>query len=1421
MPQGSIDVTARIIPDTSLLAQQLRSLERSGALNFSPKLDGQGFSAPLGRITGDVGKFESSLSAANQRVITFGASVGIIYGTVRAFRDLVGSVIEVDKALKQLNAIYGLSQSQLQKFSEGLFNVARQTGQTFKITAEAATEFSRQGLSAAETLKRTRDALILVRLSGLDTGEAVQQLTAILNGFNKTGYDSTTVINKLTAVDQSYAVSARDLVGALSRVGSVAQQAGTSFEQMLGLVTAAKQITGRDGPLIGNALSTIFTRLGRSTTMDQLNQLGVATKDLAGNLRPAYDVLKDLAVAYQGFTQQQQNQVAQLAAGVFRVNQFKALMTDLAHVEGIAAQATQTASNARDTAIQRNAAYNQSISALATNLGTSIKEISADFGQLAFGNFLKGGLNFGQKIADVLKPDSEKGGESVGRFFGEGIAKGIGNVLTGPVLGIALAVLAKIIASTGKTLIGDISKQLNFNQISVKEAELQTGINALIAKGTQAEQARFLATSNTVRQEEILVGILNRQIQAYTALGARGAALGEQLALSGEATAIQQVGRRIMKTGRFAGGYIPGAIGAESNAIAQGVGGATSSAKPVVISDFNFGGGQRGAIVANTSEYLVPHFAGGSAIFNREMINKYGIPPGAKPIAAEGYIPNFAGGFGGRNPVSGRFMSASERRLIEIINTGKNPLTGRFVSALERESAENQLLNILFEQEFARNTISSSQVFGGRRISIAETKRRINAAQRSAIIPYEQEFATVAPSFERSNISESLAQEADRLEKEFYRNIKRKALSPQNNLIDKYRKQQNILAREAKFRNIALGGAFIAPFVGGFVEPTANAFGINTGGGTTGGKITGGVSGALQGVGIGGLFGPEGAVAGAIIGGFIGLLGKATKSLEEFAKETENINNQRGSEVETINKVQAAYANFIQAQKSGDVKETLAYQKEYTSALKQLPLNSPVIAALKSGNIEQLGKVSEEEISKLVNAQTASNVALQLRDGVTDNKSLVGGFASILQGGKIGREDVEKAFAFANESNLPQIRTTVGPYGTTVQSESDIKKQQAYAAAFSSFLGKFNKELEGVTIPFNSISKASFALVSAMQQVRQAEELEAKAKKDAAKPGLSEEAFLSNAPLQSLNQLASLSKFPFAGGRLISREQRGNVEYNAIEELIKSADVKPENLQAVSPELYNRRQTSRYYNQRGNLLNTATEFLTNSLNLPRYQYYNPSTRNFNEQNIIGSLTRLKGGPNQTLAPEADFLLKQITALGNTQYNLSQNPNTARGVLGGALAGSINGIQVGSPSVGYAGTDPVMETNRKMVKDLQDILTKTQNTVMKVVIDVSGNVNLLAGNATETHNVEEFKKDVAAAFEKYYGEILEAKRAVAKLQKNPLPPTQPSKNIIRPGNNTSSKTFLPFIGAFVEPQSSSLPSSNTPTQNDKGFYTIKH
>lgn len=613
--------------------------------NLAGSLDrAVGKSAAIKGLSGDLRGFEQQLDRANRRVLAFGASASIVYGTVRAFKALVATGIEVEKSLSSINSIFQLTSRELDSFGKDLFNVARQTSQSFRETAKAAEEFSRQGLTAAETAKRTRDAMLLVRLTGLETTKAVDLLTAAMNTFGKTGSDTTKILNQLVAVDQRFAVSAKDIANAIARAGSVIDDSNVSLEQFSGLVTAARQITSRDGATIGNSLKTIFTRLERSTTLDQLEALGVAVRDASGNARNALDVFKEVADSYRTLNREQQNQVAELGAGVYQINQFKALLLDLGKANGIAAQATNAAANATNEALIRNAALNDTLASSIQNLQTSATQAAAAVGELTIaptlGGLVKGATLMTDLFANVKGSGDTKAAEDFGAYIGESVLKGLGNVLAGPGSVYLARALGGAVFRTAKDAIGDVRQAAGFvgpTGRDMRQPELTSlkTVNALLDGATAKERARFIAAKTVADQEAIIVGLLDAQIA-------------RQAKLAGQAASTGGAGLRGGASGRFpraAGGFLPEALSAERSAINAGVGGAPASARPVYLPGFNRGNGQRG-IVANSSEWMVPGAAGG-AIYNREMIQRFGLPPGATPVAAGGFVPNAAGGMRG------------------------------------------------------------------------------------------------------------------------------------------------------------------------------------------------------------------------------------------------------------------------------------------------------------------------------------------------------------------------------------------------------------------------------------------------------------------------------------------------------------------------------------------------------------------------------------------------------------------------------------------------------------------------------------------------------------------------------------------------------------------------------------------------------
>jgi len=629
------------LQNATQLQQQIQNAVNSVKLN----LGGSGgsralnsLSQPLGRLTGQADQFTKSLDAANARVLAFGASVGVLNVLSNAFKALVQSTIDVEKTLTDISVVFGKSSGEIKDFGKGIFTVAKQTGQSFQEVSRAALEFSRQGLTLEDTLSRTNDALILTRLTGLDTAKAVQGLTATINSFSKEALTSAEIVNKLASVDQKFAVSASDLTEALSRSASVAQNAGVNFDELIGIITSLQANTSRGGAVIGNSIKTIFTRIQRPEVLKDLKDLGVAVKDVkTDKLLSASQILKNLAGNVKALGQIQKSDIFEEVAGGFQINQLQALLGDLAGAQSTATKAQQVATGATNEAYLANEKLNQTISALINNSVEGLRELGATLGDLGIADSIKNALGAVNGFIEAVQGLME--GEGLGAQLAQGLVKGIGSVLSGPGLALFGVVISKLIFDLGKFAVQGLKTFLGIGKAASEQKALQEAIVTTLSRNSalQAQINKF--QGNAVAQASILAGIYNQQEASLKRQNAIAAGMTSVLfdqGLRAGPQGLNQTGRR-----RAAGGYLPSAEAAD---VSRGVGGASPSAQVVSIPNFAFGNGQRGTMVANTSEYIVPNYAnGGSAIFNQDMARSMGLPAGAQKIrAAGGYVPNFA-----------------------------------------------------------------------------------------------------------------------------------------------------------------------------------------------------------------------------------------------------------------------------------------------------------------------------------------------------------------------------------------------------------------------------------------------------------------------------------------------------------------------------------------------------------------------------------------------------------------------------------------------------------------------------------------------------------------------------------------------------------------------------------------------------------
>jgi TP901 family phage tail tape measure protein len=461
----------------------------------------------LGRITGQASEFQKSLDASTARVFAFGATTSIINGINQSFKKLIGTTITVQAKLTEINSILGAGAAEFNAYRNSIFKVAKTTGQSFQTVADGAAELARQGLGAAESAKRLEAALILTRISGLGAQQSVKALTAAMNGFTSAGLTAEQVVNKIVAVDTAFAVSAQDLADGFSRAGSTAEDAGVSFDELLGLITAVEQRTARGGAVIGNAFKSIFTRLSRGSTIEDLKALGV---EIDANqtgvqklqaLSKALEQVADPTVA---------SQIKELAGGVFQINVVSAALKDLGSDASIFARATETGLNATNEATKKNTELNKTLLAQINSLTASITSFAEKLGSITFGPLLENLVSLATTLSEGLDNalDPEKGNK-----FIQGIFKVIGNFISGPGLAIFSIAFVKIFKTVIKFAKDGFKAVMEIGSAAERIKQIEGGLIGLLQKDEDLRNKLLSTTVTQAEKEQAVISAIQRENQ--------------------------------------------------------------------------------------------------------------------------------------------------------------------------------------------------------------------------------------------------------------------------------------------------------------------------------------------------------------------------------------------------------------------------------------------------------------------------------------------------------------------------------------------------------------------------------------------------------------------------------------------------------------------------------------------------------------------------------------------------------------------------------------------------------------------------------------------------------------------------------------------------------------------------------------------
>lgn len=281
----------------------------------------------------------SKLFNTFQNTVRWGITASIFETASNSVGRAVEYMKDLDRSLNDIRIVSGYSADDMNKFAESANKAAQALGQTTTAYTDASLIYIQQGKNLEESKKLADLTLKTANVTGQATAEVSEQLTSIMNGYKVAVDDMESVVDKFAKVAAVGASDMEELATAASKVASTANALGVDENQLVSQLSTIISVTRQAPENVGNAMKTIYARLGDLQLGDTLEdgttvgQIGDALKKVDiniqtanGDLRNMGEVIEELMGKWGELTTAEQQALAVKLAGKYQYNNLIALL---------------------------------------------------------------------------------------------------------------------------------------------------------------------------------------------------------------------------------------------------------------------------------------------------------------------------------------------------------------------------------------------------------------------------------------------------------------------------------------------------------------------------------------------------------------------------------------------------------------------------------------------------------------------------------------------------------------------------------------------------------------------------------------------------------------------------------------------------------------------------------------------------------------------------------------------------------------------------------------------------------------------------------------------------------------------------------------------------------------------------------------
>lgn len=276
-------------------AQNLLNTANQG-YKVNPEHQADNREAARTRILGDAGASVLTIQAGLM------LNYKLLAGMQGLFSNAIGSVIELDSAFRQLQAISASTNNEMVSMKQNLILVAQSSKFSAAEVGNTAVLLAQAGYSIGEISQSMKGVIALAQATGTDLGKSVDVVTSVLSVFNKGAGETDQVVNQLTEALNRSKLDINKVALGIQYAGNIANDSGITFEELTASLGAMANAGIRSGSTLGTGLRQMFIDLQKPSEKlkEKLSSLGLSLDQVDLKSYGLIGVLENLKNA--GFT---------------------------------------------------------------------------------------------------------------------------------------------------------------------------------------------------------------------------------------------------------------------------------------------------------------------------------------------------------------------------------------------------------------------------------------------------------------------------------------------------------------------------------------------------------------------------------------------------------------------------------------------------------------------------------------------------------------------------------------------------------------------------------------------------------------------------------------------------------------------------------------------------------------------------------------------------------------------------------------------------------------------------------------------------------------------------------------------------------------------------------------------------------------